>query len=576
MIAKAGSPGPRANDGYDSPGRRANDARSLEDLERALRAFKVADAEWGRLHAQERRQHNEKADSDEIARATEHNTKIEQVANDREKVRHEAEAVLQRFYQKQEEERKRQEDEQRRKEEERRRQDEERRRREEEERLRLQREAEQKAERERKLAEEKERQQKAEEDRRQADQDRVAREKEQERLAEIEKKQKAEEQRKADEETKRVEDARQHAAEQEAQKVAANSPEALHQEYITLYFNIKNWSNNYWVELRDASKTHKNPSIKEEIGETRRLIKSEIGKLSSHDKEINRMASSKLKTAFGSLLQKTTPVVGKRLPINNFLPTSLHLTDNNQTTITDMAAYFLVFLTKQVIKIFTSYVHSGPERAEPIGVVLSSIFAIQEIQYARPNQPGQGPDSSQNLFPIFLAKYHRVCPALFGVTAPAGHSQSTAQGKRALGWQLAPAAEEGDPKTTFVSDQTHYDRMKGLAIGYSSIALRNFSGVTMPNPYPPKYFWKSLAMIVNLPVDKVSPTHICVLRYMFGHGGIGRFLLFFGSVGVAVLREAFIEFPKRLPEEMKKDYYVKDLMFWAENVVGDKEHLHLA
>lgn len=571
MITKAASPRPRGTAGYDSPGRRVTEARSIEDLERVLKAFELADAEWGRLHVQERRQHNENADSYENACATEHNIKIEQVANDREKVRHEAEAVLRRFYQEQEEERKRQEEEQRRKEEEKKRQEAERKLREEEERLRLQREAEQKAERERQLAQEKERLQKAEQDRKQAEQDRLAQEQEQQRLAEADKQQRAAEQRKTDEENKKAEVARQQAAQHAADKEAISSPEVIHREYVTLYYNLKKWSNDYWDELRSASKTHKNPSIKEEIGDTRRLIKSEIGKLSFHDKEVNKMATDKLKISLGALLRKTTPVIGKQLPINNFLPSSLQLSDNNQTTISDMAAYFLVFLTKQVIKIFTSYVHSGPERAEPIGIAVSSIFALPELQYARPDQP----DSRQNLFPIFLAKYHHVCPALFGVTAPSGHDQSTSQGKRALGWQLAAANEEGQPKTTFVSEQTHYDRMKGLAIGYSSIALRNYAASSMTNPYPPKNFWKSLAMIVNLPVDKVSPTHACVLRFMFGHGGVGRFLLFFGSVGVAVLREAFVEFPKRLPENIKEDHYVQLLALWAEAVLPKQEFFHL-
>lgn len=571
MIMKTASPRTRGNAGYDSPGRRVNDARSMEDLERVLKAFELADAEWGRLHVQERRQHNENADSYENACATEHNIKIEQVASDRERVRNEAEAVLQRFYQQQEEERKRREEEQRRQEEELRRQEEERKLREEEEQLRLQREAEQKAERERKVAEEKQRLRRAEEDRKQAEQDKIAREKEQERLAEAEKNQRAAEQRKTDEENKKVENARQQAEQQAAHNDTLNSPEAVHQEYVALYYNTKAWTNNYWDELRNASKTQKNPSIKEEIGDVRRLIKSEIGKLSFHDKEVNKMATDKLKTALGSLLRKTTPVVGKSLPINNFLPSSLQLSDNNQTTISDMAAYFLVFLTKQVIKIFTSYVHSGPERAEPIGIAVSSIFAMPELQYSRPDQP----EGRQNLFPIFLAKYHHVCPALFGVTAPAGHDQSTSQGKRTLGWQLAPAAEEGQPKTTFVAEATHYDRMKGLAIGYSSIALRNYAGSSMTNPYPPKYFWKALATIVNLPVDKISPTHACVLRFMFGHRGVGRFLLFFGSVGVAVLREAYIEFPKRLPESIKGDHYVQLLTLWGGHVLETEEHFRL-
>lgn len=538
---------------------------------KGLRALQVSDVEQMKLYMLERRRHIEDTDLRESALAKEHNVALEQAAKGRNLLSQESETILRRFYQQQEEELRRKEEEQRRKDE--------------EERLRRQREAEEKAQRDRRIAEERERLRKVEEERVQAERERaraeaerIARENEQARLAEEDRKRKAAEEKKKEaeeEERKKLEAARQLAADQEAQKHAPKSPEILHREYIELYFNLKAWSNNYWEEIRNAAKTRKNPNIKEAIGESRRLIKAEIGKLSSHDRDINRVASEKLKKTLKELLQQTTPVVGKRLPVNNFLPTSLRLDDNDQTTITDMAAYFLTFLTKQVVKIFTSYVHSGPERAEPIGVAVCSIFALPEIQFPRPNATNKQ-TARQNLFPIFLAKYHRVCPVLFGIASPPEHNQSTATGKRTLGWQLAPAADEDSPKTTFVSEQTHYDRMKGLAIGYSSIALRNFANVTMTNPYPPKHFWTSLAQLVNLPPSVVSPTHICVLRHMFGHGGIGRFLLFFGSVGVAVLREALVEFPARLPAAMRDEYQVKDLVFWVENVLADKDHFRLA
>lgn len=82
-------------------------------------------------------------------------------------------------------------------------------------------------------------------------------------------------------------------------------------------------------------------------------------------------------------------------------------------------------------------------------------------------------------------------------------------------------------------------------------------------------------MIVDLPPEKVSPTHACVLRFMFGHGGVGRFLLFYGSVGVAVLREAFVEFPKRLPQSIGNDHYVQLLGLYAEAVLAKNEFFHL-
>lgn len=548
----------------DSPRRRHKDApKTLQDLEKSFEALRIQDVEAKRLYEYNRRLHSEKADEMEMQLAILHQNALKLEQEKRNKLRKESEDVLRQWTEQQEEEQRRKE---------------------EEARLRQQREAQANAERDRRIREEQERLRREEEERiraerekAQAEADRERREKERNDAAEAERKRQAAEAQQKDDERKQREATQQAEAAQaqqqanaQAQKAAAaeaaaeaDAPERVHQEYIALYHQIKTWKNNYWDHIRAEAKQRKNPQIKEAVGEARRLIKTEVGKQSYGDKDVNRMAINKIKGCLRGFLEAPTPVVGRRIPVNDFLPPSLKLDDNNETTITDQAAYILCILTKEVVKNFTSYAHGAPERAEPVGTMLASVFAQPELQFHRND------GTTQSLFPIFLAKYHRVCPALFGITA----NQSTSAGKQKIGWALMPA--EGDqPKTTFVSDQTHYDRMTGLAIGYSSFALRNFAATANKSPYPPIHFWKSLAQIINLPPHQVQPTHVCVLRYMFGHGGIYRFLLFFGSVGVAVLREAFIEFPKRLPEALHKDSYVKELKIYADNL-GEKEHLHL-
>lgn len=542
----------------------ADGKKTSFSLEQAFEELRLRDAEVQKLHAFQRKLQANKAEERESELAIEHSIILQRARNERDAVRQEAEDALKRHLHEQEQER---------------------RRRAEEEELRVQRELQKNAERDRKIREEQERLRKAEEEKARVEAQRLRDEQERAEAATKEREKKEDQQRREQQERQRLEAARKQAeadAQQKAQKAAdqqretaaaatASSPERVHQEYIDLYLKLKAWKNNFWEDLRTQAKMHKNPSIKSLVSDMRSTIRSEVGKLNAGDKEVNKLATTKLKARLTEALQSPAPVVGQHMPVNFFLPPSLNLNDNDAARITDQAAYFICVLAQQVVKIFTSYVHGAPERAEPIGIMLTSIFALKELQFPRQGSDLAEKERSQSLFPVFLAKYHRVCPALFGISA----NQGTLLGKQRLGWAMLPAADEGASKTTFVSDQTHYDRMTGLAIGYSSFALRNFSAASVSNPYPPVHFWKSLAQIINMSPELVQPTHVCILRHMFGSGGIGRFLLFFGAVGVAVLREAYVEFPKRLPEAMKKDSFVLELDVFVTVKLGEKEHLHL-
>lgn len=560
----------------DSPRRQhAGQLKTDVDFEKAFEKLRLRDEEVRRRDAYNRKLQLEKVDEKESRLAADHAEALEQAKKKRDAIRDDAQSALARHEQEQEAELRHLA---------------------EVKRLRQQQEALKQAERDRKIQEEKDRLKRAEEEQARAEAERQRRERERAEEAERDRRRTQEEQRQEEQKRQREEAERQkadeeariqaqHQAQQEAQqaqqaqqaadqraKVVSASqpraPEAEHKEYIELYLRTKKWKNEFWADLRAKSKELKNPAIKEFTSDIRKVCRSEPSKLSTSDKDSNRLATHKLKEKLSQALRSTAPVVGKHIPVNFFLPTSLKLNDNDETTITDHAAFFLCMFAQQIVKILVSYVIGEPKRAEPIGLMISTIFGNPQIQYERRGDSAM----KQSLFPILLAKYHRVCPALFGITG----DQTTSAGKLKMGWALQPAPDDNAPKTTFVGEQDHYDRMKGLAIGYASFALRNFSNQqAMSNPYPPINFWRSVAMINNLPPDQVQPTHVLVLRWMFGSGGIDRFLLFYGAVGVAVLREVFVEFPKKLPQKLQQDSFVKELLAYVESL-AQQEHLHLA
>lgn len=564
-----------------SPRRQHIDAQRRQvdlDLEQAFKDLRVRDAEVEKLHNLHRRIQNEEAELKESSLAKIHEAALEKAKHDRDVVRQQAEAVLQQHFKEEAEKR---------------------RLREEEERQRLQREVEAKAAQERARLEE-EKRKKLEQERIRIEAEakvKAERERQEELKAEAERsaKEKLEKElrkQQQDREQKEREDAARAGAAEEAERKAQAQAQALaqakaaatttttagrpddsalreHEEYLALYWKLKEWKNNYWATLRQEAKNPGRKDIKDAVSNARSAINKGVGQLSTGDKETNQKAEGKMIDCLRQLLASPTPYIGQQMPVNFFLPPSLSLNDNDQTVITDQAGFFMCHLVQQVVKLFCSYVSGEPRRAEPIGTMITKIFGNPAIQYARQGTDLPASRKSQSLITIMLAKYHKICPGLFGITA----KQNTGSGKIKLGWALVP--NENGPKNELISEDSQYDRYAALAIGYSAFALRNASTVKIDNPYPPKYFWKSLAQLINLPPEQVQPIHLCILRNMFGYDGVKRFLLFFGDVGMAALREAFVEFPKRLPDAIKQDAYYKDLVFQAQNHFPQNEQLHL-
>lgn len=168
----------------------------------------------------------------------------------------------------------------------------------------------------------------------------------------------------------------------------------------------------------------------------------------------------------------------------------------------------------------------APKVADPVGTIAISMFAKNDFRI-----------NGNSLIDILVAKFHVVCPPLFGIYG----NEKTVEGRTRLGWWRE---EGGGP---WISEQSHRDRMSGLGFGYAAISLRNFEKSAMVNPYPPYHYWQAVTAILNVPAGQVTDTHLYVLRALLMNSE-ARFLEFFGDAAKKLLHIAVTEYPKRATE----------------------------
>ena len=185
--------------------------------------------------------------------------------------------------------------------------------------------------------------------------------------------------------------------------------------------------------------------------------------------------------------------------------------------------YLLNIFAKALIAQFINEASIVSTAADPIGVVGSQIFASSEFRW-----------NSLSLVDILIAKYHFVCPVLFGIYG----NEETNQGRYRSGW-----IKENKGSEHWISEQKHFERMTGLGSGYAAISLRNYDKSRLQNPYPVHNFWRSLAAIINTSPQEASSTHFTVLKALIENNET-RILDFFGNAGRLALKKALIDFPR--------------------------------
>ncbi|KAK5631032.1 hypothetical protein RRF57_006747 [Xylaria bambusicola] len=287
-------------------------------------------------------------------------------------------------------------------------------------------------------------------------------------------------------------------------------------QYVVIHQNLKKLR----ASLAEQAKTL--PPLKARMGDMRRELRKSLGQIVA-EKGANKKQITTIQRLLEESLSGSIPsamvdpsqyVIDERGPMEGAL--------HNEAQLPSLFLYLLNIFAKTIINQFINECGAQPKAADPLGVIAAQIFSNKFYHWR-----------GKTLVDILMAKYRVACPVLFGCHG----SESTEQGRARLGWRRDGAG--------WAPEQQHIDRMKGLAVGYAAISLRDFSRSPNTNPWPPSKYWTSLAKVVNTPPAEISNTQCVVLRGMIEIYE-ERFIYFYGSAAIAALRLALVDFPNKV------------------------------
>lgn len=315
--------------------------------------------------------------------------------------------------------------------------------------------------------------------------------------------------------------------------------EAVHQKYLALHKHLKKVR----AYVEDECKKR---GIKNQLSDMRREVNKIMGQINKHDKRANlaKVRHSATFSLSSHIHQLLTPIFppSQSKEVRAILDRAATMSDISvdpsefilypeQPPTSSTAEkrypgcllYLLSRFAKSAIAQLIQEAGMETETADGVGVLLVTIFSVPNYRW-----------NGQSLIDVLWAKYHVVCPPLFGITG----SQTTPQGRKRLGWWTENAV--------FLSEELHYQRMRGLGAGFSALTLRDFSRSANPNPAPNRLWWEALARILNLPPGHPQLTHYVLVKALLADH-VPRILQIFAAAGKAVIRKATAEFPQKGP-----------------------------
>ncbi|KAI3321920.1 GLE1-domain-containing protein [Xylariaceae sp. AK1471] len=287
-------------------------------------------------------------------------------------------------------------------------------------------------------------------------------------------------------------------------------------QYVVIHQNLKRLR----ASLTEQAKSL--PPLKARMGDMRRELRKSLGQIVT-EKGGNKKQIATIQALLQESLSGTIPsalvdpsqyVMDQREPMDGAL--------HNEAQLPSLFLYLLNIFSKTIINQFINECGAQPKAADPLGVIAAQVFSNKTYLWR-----------GKTLVDILMAKFRVACPVLFGYRG----SEKTEQGRLRLGWTRDGAG--------WTPEQQHTDKMKGLAVGYAAISLRDFSKSPNTNPWPPSKYWTSLARIVNTPPAEISNTQCVVLRAMIEIYE-ERFIYFYGNAAIAALRSALIDFPNKV------------------------------
>nr|OQO31639.1 hypothetical protein B0A51_01129 [Rachicladosporium sp. CCFEE 5018] len=290
-----------------------------------------------------------------------------------------------------------------------------------------------------------------------------------------------------------------------------NARESEHQRYLDLHRRLKQMRKDVLTEAQRLG-------VKDQLSNKRRELTTAIGQTNKHDKAAQQATMRKVR----DIVIAGAKILPTRIDISPYIisVSPVALKGDNADTLGPAGLLFMLsWLAKTVIRQFAAEASDDGKAADPIGVLTVTIFANPDL---RPN--------GVPLIDMLWAKYHKVCPALFGISG----TQNTKAGRLRLGWDLDE------------DDAANYRRFRGFAVGFAAITLRDFSKSKNPNPAPNALYWTSLARILSTPAGLQSSTQYTILQHMI-HLYVHRFIQFYGAAAVAAIRKACYDFPATAP-----------------------------
>ncbi|KAI7269032.1 hypothetical protein KC335_g6712 [Hortaea werneckii] len=290
--------------------------------------------------------------------------------------------------------------------------------------------------------------------------------------------------------------------------------EAVHQKYLALHKHLKKVR----AYVEDECKKR---GIKNQLSDMRREVNKIMGQINKHDKRANLAKSKEVR----AILDRAATMSDISVDPSEFIlyPEQPPTSSTAEKRYPACLLYLLSRFAKSAIAQLIQEAGMETETADGVGVLLVTIFSVPAYRW-----------NGQSLIDVLWAKYHVVCPPLFGITG----SQNTPAGRKRLGWWTE--------NSTFITEAIHYQRMRGLGAGFSALTLRDFSRSANPNPAPNRLWWEALARILNLPPGQPQLTHYVLVKALLADH-VPRILQIFAAAGKAVVRKATAEFPQKGP-----------------------------
>ncbi|KAF2094733.1 hypothetical protein NA57DRAFT_79902 [Rhizodiscina lignyota] len=274
-----------------------------------------------------------------------------------------------------------------------------------------------------------------------------------------------------------------------------------HVQYLALHKQLK--------ELRKsmAEFAKRDQAFKQWMGDARRFIRAKVGQMiDGTSKEIKEGNLDRIKE-IRAVLQQALQTDQHYVDIRHFvIPAHQGQYPDDKAQVSGLFIYLLNQVSKSAMSQMVEDAGIKPTKAEPLGLLVTSIFGHNLIQVA-----GQ-----LHLADIHLAKYHHECPALFGI------------------YDILPKG--------FTSE--YAEKMTGLAAGFAATTLRKYPpGLRSKNPFPSSLYWSALARIVNTPPAAITDTLFIVLKALLDPAYAAKFIEEYGNIGILLLKRAVVEFP---------------------------------